>query len=82
MSDGDDRVSLANPAFRRLFELPDDLAGRDVGELGGVGAVIAEARCLKRGKRLVYGDVLMYVDGEPDRPTTHASVTYALPQSD
>lgn len=44
------------------------------------GDVIAEARRLKRGKRLVYGDVLMHVDGEPDRPVSHAAVTYALPQ--
>lgn len=45
------------------------------------GDVIAEARTLKRGKRLVYGDVLMHVDGAPDRPVAHATVTYALPST-
>ena len=45
-----------------------------------VGAdIIAEGRRLKRGKSLVYGDVLMYLDGQPDRPVAHATVTYALP---
>ena len=46
------------------------------------GDVIAEGRRLKRGRRLIYGDVLMYVDGQSDRPTTHAAVTYALPNGD
>lgn len=44
------------------------------------GDIIAEGRQLKRGKRLIYGDVLMYVDGAPDKPVAHANVTYALPQ--
>ncbi len=43
------------------------------------GDIIADGRQLKRGKRLIYGDVLMHVDGDPDRPVAHANVTYALP---
>lgn len=45
------------------------------------GDVIAEGRTLKRGQRLVYGDVLLHVDGEPHRPVAHATVTYALPRA-
>ena len=43
------------------------------------GDVLAEARVLKQGRKLVYGDVTMYVDGQPDKPVAHATVTYALP---
>jgi uncharacterized protein (TIGR00369 family) len=42
------------------------------------GDVIAETRLLKVGKRLATGDVLMYVDGDPD-PVAHATVTYSIP---
>ena len=46
-----------------------------------IGAdVIAEGRRLKRGKSLVYGDVLLHLDGQPDKPVAHATVTYALPK--
>ncbi len=43
------------------------------------GDVIATARQIKRGRKLIYGDVLMTVEGEPDRPVAHATITYALP---
>lgn len=43
------------------------------------GDVIAHAKQLKRGRRLIYGDVTMYIDGSPDKPVAHATVTYALP---
>ena len=43
------------------------------------GDVIATARQIKRGRKLIYGDVLMTIDGEPDRPVAHATITYALP---
>ncbi|MGI9605048.1 MAG: PaaI family thioesterase [Acidimicrobiales bacterium] len=41
--------------------------------------VVARAKQLKRGRSLIYGDVTMYVDGAPDKPVAHATVTYALP---
>lgn len=43
------------------------------------GDVIGVGRQLKRGRRFIYGDVEMYMDGTPDRPVAHATVTYALP---
>jgi len=43
------------------------------------GDLIAEAKQLKRGRKLVYGDVTMYIDGTPEKPVAHATVTYALP---
>jgi uncharacterized protein (TIGR00369 family) len=43
------------------------------------GDVIGVGRRLKRGRSLVYGEVEMYMDGEPNRPVAHATVTYALP---
>lgn len=43
------------------------------------GDVIAEARVLKQGRKLVYGHVTMHIDGQPDKPVAHATVTYALP---
>jgi len=43
------------------------------------GDVIGVGRQIKRGRRLVYGDVTMHIDGDPDRPVAHATVTYALP---
>ena len=42
--------------------------------------VIAEARILKLGRRLAFGDVLLFSDGEPD-PVARASVTYAIPDA-
>lgn len=42
--------------------------------------VIAEARLLKVGKRLVYGEVSLYSDGETqDGPVAHVTATYSIP---
>lgn len=43
------------------------------------GDVIGVGRRLKRGRKLIYGDIEMYIDGKPDKPVAHATVTYALP---
>ena len=43
------------------------------------GDLIAEAKTLKRGRKLLYADVTMHVDGSPEKPVCHATVTYALP---
>ena len=40
--------------------------------------LIAEGRILKLGRRLAYGEVTMYSDGDPD-PVAHATVTYSVP---
>lgn len=40
--------------------------------------LIAEGRILKLGRRLAYGEVTMYSDGNPD-PVAHATVTYSVP---
>ena len=40
--------------------------------------LIGEGRLLKLGKRIAVGDVLMFVDGEPE-PVAHATASYALP---
>ncbi|MEM9726300.1 MAG: PaaI family thioesterase [Pseudomonadota bacterium] len=42
--------------------------------------LIAEARILKLGRRLAFGDVIMHSDGDPT-PVSRASVTYAIPSS-
>ena len=44
------------------------------------GDVIGLGRRLKRGRKLIYGDVTMYIDGAEDKPVAHATVTYALPE--
>ncbi|MFV3076232.1 PaaI family thioesterase [Niveispirillum fermenti] len=41
-------------------------------------ALVGEARILKPGKRLAYGEVLIHSDGDPD-PVAHATGTYAIP---
>lgn len=43
------------------------------------GDVIGVGRRLKRGRSLIYGDIEMYMDGQPDKPVAHATVTYVLP---
>ena len=43
------------------------------------GDVIGVGRVLKRGRKLIYGEVEMHIDGRPDKPVAHATVTYALP---
>lgn len=41
-------------------------------------ALAADARILKLGRRLAYGDVLIYSEGEDD-PVAHATGTYSIP---
>ncbi len=43
------------------------------------GDVVAVGKVQKAGRTLVYGEVTMHIDGEPERPVAHATVTYALP---
>ncbi len=43
------------------------------------GDVIGDLRILKQGRKLVYGEVTMHIDGEPNKPVAHATITYALP---
>ena len=43
------------------------------------GDIIATATTLKSGRKLVYADVTMHIDGQPEKPVAHATVTYALP---
>lgn len=40
--------------------------------------LLGEARILKPGRRLAYGEVLIHSDGDPD-PVAHATGTYAIP---
>lgn len=40
--------------------------------------LIAECRIIKQGRQLVFGDVLLFSDGD-DRPVAHVTGTYALP---
>jgi uncharacterized protein (TIGR00369 family) len=42
-------------------------------------AVIADARLIRCGRRLAYGEVTMFSEGEEDEPVAHATGTYALP---
>jgi uncharacterized protein (TIGR00369 family) len=42
------------------------------------GDVVCEARLIRCGKRLAYGEVTLFSDGE-DEPVAHATGTYALP---
>ena len=42
------------------------------------GAVVAEARLLKLGRRLAVGDVLIHSEHD-DRPVCHVTGTYAIP---
>ena len=42
--------------------------------------VLAHARLLKLGKRLAYGEVSLYSEGEPeDQPVAHVTSTYSIP---
>lgn len=40
--------------------------------------VIAEAQLLRCGKRLAYGEVMLYSDGDPE-PVGHVTATYSIP---
>jgi len=41
-------------------------------------AIIADARILKMGKRLAYGEILIFSEGDPE-PVAHATGTYSIP---
>lgn len=43
------------------------------------GDIIGVCKRLKRGRSLIYGEIEMYVDGAPEKPVAHATVTYVLP---
>ena len=45
----------------------------------GARDLLARARILKRGRRVVYGVVDVAQDGAPDRLVAHATTTYVLP---
>ena len=38
-----------------------------------------DGRILKLGKRLAYGEVTLYSDGEEDDPVAHVTATYSIP---
>ncbi|MBP2226894.1 PaaI family thioesterase [Azospirillum agricola] len=44
-------------------------------------AIVAEARILKMGKRLAYGEILIFSEGDPE-PVAHATGTYSIPPHD
>jgi uncharacterized protein (TIGR00369 family) len=41
--------------------------------------VIAEAELIRCGKRLAYGEVMLYSDGDPAEPVAHVTATYSIP---
>lgn len=43
--------------------------------------VLARANLKKVGRRVVYGDIDVFMDGEPDRLVAHATSSYVLPDS-
>jgi uncharacterized protein (TIGR00369 family) len=43
------------------------------------GFLVARARLLKEGRRLVVGEVTVENDGEADAPVAHAVMTYSIP---
>ena len=45
------------------------------------GDVLAQAQLIKVGRRVVYGSVDVFMDGEPDRLVAHATSSYVLPDS-
>lgn len=47
------------------------------------GDVLAECRLIKLGKRLAYGEVSLYSEGEKDQgPVAHVTATYSIPPGD
>ena len=44
-----------------------------------LGDLVGECRMIKIGRRLAYGEVTIFCDGEKDQPVCHATGTYALP---
>jgi acyl-coenzyme A thioesterase PaaI-like protein len=45
------------------------------------GVLIARARLLKEGQRLVVGDVTIAAEGREDQPVAHVVMTYSVPPS-
>ncbi len=44
------------------------------------GAVLADCRLLKLGKRLAYGEVSLFSEGDEDSgPVAHVTATYSIP---
>ncbi len=44
------------------------------------GAVIADCRLLKLGKRLAYGEVSLFTEGDEESgPVAHVTATYSIP---
>ncbi len=44
------------------------------------GAIIGDCRLIKLGKRLAYGEVSLYSEGEADAgPVAHVTATYSIP---
>jgi acyl-coenzyme A thioesterase PaaI-like protein len=43
--------------------------------------LLAEARLLKVGRSLAFGEILLFSEGDP-RPVAHCTSTYAIPRSD
>lgn len=41
--------------------------------------VIAEAKLIRCGKRLAYGEVMLFSDGDAAEPVAHVTLTYAVP---
>lgn len=41
-------------------------------------AIVADARVLKLGKRLAYGEITIYSEGDPE-PVAHVTGTYSIP---
>ena len=41
--------------------------------------ILARGRLLKCGRRLAYGEVTIFSDGEEDDPVCHVTTTYSLP---
>lgn len=44
--------------------------------------VLARANVKKAGRRVVYGDTDVFMDGEPNRLVAHATSSYVLPDSE
>lgn len=41
--------------------------------------VLAEAKLIRCGKRLAYGEVMLFSDGDLEEPVAHVTCTYAIP---
>jgi sensor histidine kinase regulating citrate/malate metabolism len=67
--DGDGRVQLVNDEARRLLELPEDVLGRDVGELGLAPGLVSAAlgRTAESDEIYLTGDRMLVVSTAPAR---------------